>query len=84
MVRFSLEDVQAPLEQRASDLVALDEALQRLAEIDERKSKIVEMRFFGGLTEEEIATVLDISRRTVLREWKNARLWLYRELSRTE
>ncbi len=84
VVRFSLEDVQAPLEQRASDLVALDEALQRLAEIDERKSKIVEMRFFGGLTEEEIAAVLDTSRRTVLREWKNARLWLYRELNRAE
>ncbi len=83
-VRLSLEDVQAPLEQRASDLVALDEALQQLAEIDERKSKIVEMRFFGGLTEEEIATVLDVSRRTVLREWKNARLWLYRELNRAE
>ena len=72
------------LEQRAADLAALDEALQRLAVIDERKSKIVEMRFFGGLTEEEIAAVLDISRRTVLREWKSARLWLYRELSRGE
>lgn len=83
-LRFSLEDVQAPLEQRAADLVALDEALQRLAEIDERKSRIVELRFFGGLTEEDIATVLEISRRTVLREWKNARLWLYRELSRSE
>ena len=80
-VRLSLEDVQAPLEQRASDLVALDEALQQLAKIDERKARVVEMRFFGGLSEEEIATVLDISRRTVLREWKTARLWLYRELS---
>lgn len=83
-VRLSLDDVQAPLAQRASDLVALDEALARLAEMDERKSRIVEMRFFGGLTEEEIATVLDLSRRTVLREWKTARLWLYRELSRAE
>jgi RNA polymerase sigma factor (sigma-70 family) len=76
--------VQTPLEQRASDLVALDDALARLAEIDERKSRIVEMRFFGGLTEEEIANVLDVSRRTVLREWKTARLWLYRELSRSD
>jgi len=83
-LRLSLDDVQAPLEQRASDLLALDEALARLAEIDERKSRIVEMRFFGGLTEEEIATVLDLSRRTVLREWKTARLWLYRELSRSD
>jgi len=62
-------------------LVALDDALLRLAKIDERKARVVEMRFFGGLSEEEIATVLDISRRTVLREWKTARLWLYRELS---
>jgi RNA polymerase sigma factor (sigma-70 family) len=76
--------VQAPLEQRAADLLALDEALGRLAEIDERKSRIVEMRFYGGLTEEEIAAVLDVSRRTVLREWKTARLWLYRELSRND
>jgi RNA polymerase sigma-70 factor, ECF subfamily len=83
-IRLSLDDVQAPLEQRAGDLVALDEALERLAAIDERKSKIVEMRFFGGLTEEEIGAVLAVSRRTVLREWKNARLWLYRELSRAE
>ena len=76
--------MQAPLEQRAADLLALDEALGRLAEIDERKSRIVEMRFYGGLTEEEIAAVLDVSRRTVLREWKTARLWLYRELSRND
>ena len=83
-VRLSLDDVQAPIEQRAADLVALDEALQRLTQLDERKSRIVEMRFFGGLSEEDIATVLDVSRRTVLREWKKARLWLYRELSRME
>lgn len=83
-VRLSLEDVQAPLEQRASDLVALDEALRRLAEIDDRKARIVELRFFGGLTEEEIAAILEVSRRTVLREWKTARLWLYRELNQEE
>ena len=63
------------------DLVALDEALEKLAEIDDRKCRIVEMRFFGGLTDEEIAELLQISTRTMLREWKKAKLWLYRELS---
>jgi RNA polymerase sigma-70 factor (ECF subfamily) len=80
-VRLSIEDVQISLEQRASDLIALDEALEKLIEFDERKAKIVEMRFFGGLTDEEIAEVLGVSTRTVLRDWKTARLWLYRELS---
>jgi RNA polymerase sigma factor (TIGR02999 family) len=82
-VRLSIEDIQIPLEQRASDLVALDEALEKLVKFDERKAKIVEMRFFGGLTDEEIAEVLNVSSRTVLRDWKTARLWLYRELSET-
>jgi RNA polymerase sigma-70 factor (ECF subfamily) len=80
-VRLSLEDVQIPLEQRASDLIALDEALEKLVKFDERKAKIVEMRFFGGLNDEEIAEVLGVSTRTVLRDWKTARLWLFRELS---
>lgn len=83
-VRLSLEDVQVPLEDRAAGLVALDEALERLAAMDERKCKVVEMRFFGGLTDEEIAEVLGVTTRTVLRDWKKARLWLYRELSPTE
>ncbi|HYP00116.1 MAG TPA: sigma-70 family RNA polymerase sigma factor [Pyrinomonadaceae bacterium] len=80
-IHLSLADVQVPLEQRAASLVSLDEALERLERMDERKSKIVEMRFFGGLTDEEIAEVLGVSTRTVLRDWKTARLWLYRELS---
>ena len=80
-VRLSIEDIQIPLEQRASDLIALDDALEKLAQFDDRKAKIVELRFFGGLTDEEIAEVLNVSSRTVLREWKTARLWLYRELS---
>ena len=83
-IRLSTEDVQIPLEERAAGFVALDEALEELAKFDERKAKIVEMRFFGGLTDEEIAEVLGVSTRTVLRDWKTARLWLYRELSRTE
>ncbi len=77
---LSLDDVQLPLAQRAAGLLDLDEALARLAALDERKSKIVELRFFGGLSDEEIAAVLGISTRTVLRDWKTARLWLYREL----
>lgn len=80
-VHLSLDDVQVPLEQRAADFVALDEALERLSQFDERKCRVVEMRFFGGLSDEEIAEVLGVTSRTVLRDWKTARLWLYRELS---
>jgi RNA polymerase sigma factor (TIGR02999 family) len=81
-VHLSLDDVQLPLAQRASDFIALDEALEKLAQFDERKCRVVEMRFFGGLSDEEIAEVLGVATRTVLRDWKKARLWLYRELSR--
>jgi RNA polymerase sigma factor (sigma-70 family) len=61
--------------------VALDVALHKLAKFDERKSRLVELRFFGGLSEEETAEVLKISVRTVQREWSLARAWLFRELS---
>jgi RNA polymerase sigma factor (TIGR02999 family) len=81
VVHLSLDDVQVSLEQRASDFLALDEALEKLAQFDERKCRIVEMRFFAGLKDEEIAEVLGVTTRTVLRDWKKARLWLYRELS---
>lgn len=80
-IRLSLDDVQVPLEERAASFIALDEALERLAQFDERKCKVVEMRFFGGLSDEEISQVLGVTTRTVLRDWKKARLWLYRELS---
>src|SRR5262245_16893885 len=63
------------------DLVALDDALNALAEFDERKSRIVELRYFGGLSVAETAEALRISERTVAREWKMARSWLYRQLS---
>ena len=63
------------------DVVALDEALSRLAEIDPRQSRVVELRFFVGLSHEEIAELLEISVTTVKREWKTARLWLFRELT---
>jgi len=62
--------------------VALDDALNELATFDDRQSKVVEMRFFGGLSLEETAEALRISTRTVQREWSLAQAWLYRELSR--
>jgi RNA polymerase sigma factor (TIGR02999 family) len=68
-------------EQAETDLVALDEALVALARIDPRKVQIVEMRFFGGLTVEEIGEVLDMSTGTVKRDWRAAKAWLHRELS---
>ncbi|MGA2859143.1 MAG: sigma-70 family RNA polymerase sigma factor [Candidatus Sulfotelmatobacter sp.] len=62
------------------DLVALDEALKRLAQVDERQSKVVELRFFGGLDVKETAEVLKVSADTVMRDWKLAKVWLFREL----
>jgi RNA polymerase sigma-70 factor, ECF subfamily len=67
---------------RTPDLVALDDALELLASKDERKARVVELRFFGGLTNEEIATALDISTDTVTRDWQMAKLWLRRELKK--
>ena len=63
------------------DLVALDDALSALARIDERKSQVVELRFFGGLSTGEVADVLKVSTKTVLRDWQLAKMWLFRELS---
>jgi RNA polymerase sigma-70 factor, ECF subfamily len=67
---------------RGSELIALDDALDALARLDPRKARVVEMRFFGGLSVEETAEVLKISAPSVLRDWKLARAWLMRELSR--
>jgi len=63
------------------DLVALDEALNGLAAVDERRSRVVELRFFGGLSVEETAGVLDVSPETVMRDWKVARAWLFKQLN---
>lgn len=71
----------APVELRRRDLVALDEALNGLEHLDPRKAKIVELRYFGGLTAEESSEVLGLSRVTVEREWRMARLWLAREMA---
>ena len=78
---ISLEEVAVLLPEKGADLIALDDALHRLAEIDFRKAKIVELRFFGGLTVEETGTVLNVSPFTVLRDWKLAKVWLLRDLS---
>jgi RNA polymerase sigma factor (TIGR02999 family) len=67
--------------QRDADLVALDEALTALALIDERKARIVELRFFGGLSFEEAAEVMNLSKITVVRDWNKAKVWLFRELN---
>jgi RNA polymerase sigma factor (TIGR02999 family) len=66
---------------RPVDVIALDDALEELAKLDERKARVVEMRFFAGLSEEEIGAVLEISPRTVKRDWQFARAWLFEALS---
>lgn len=81
-IHYSLDDVDIPVEQRAESIIAMNEALDHLEQIDEQQAKVVEMRFFGGLSNSEIAEALDISERTVLRELKVAKLWLYRELNK--
>jgi RNA polymerase sigma factor (TIGR02999 family) len=81
--RLSIDDVDvAAVDASDMDLVALDQALERLAAIDERQARIVELRFFGGLTVEETAVVIGASDRTVKRDWQMARAWLRRELAR--
>jgi RNA polymerase sigma factor (TIGR02999 family) len=78
---ISLEEVQ-PVHQEAAEIVALHEALEALQTVDARKSKIVEMRYFGGLSIEETAEALGVSVRTVNRDWRLARSWLIREMNR--
>lgn len=76
----ALEDAVSMTEERAGTLLAVDEALTRLAELDERLGRVVECRFFGGLTEEETAAALRVTARTVRRDWVKAKGWLYQEL----
>jgi RNA polymerase sigma-70 factor, ECF subfamily len=78
--QVSLDEAATVHEDRSAEFVALDEALKELAEIDPRKSQIVELKFFGGLNTKETAEVLKVSQRKVEREWSVARTWLYREL----
>jgi len=78
--RISLDDAVGLFEKRELDLVALDEALNELAALDPQQTQIVELRFFGGLTIEEVAEVLGISPATTKRDWDSAKLWLRRQL----
>lgn len=78
---LSLEDAPSVCNEPDANVVALDDALKALAEVDGRKSKVVELRFFGGLSIEETAEVLRVSPETVARDWRLARAWLLRELS---
>ncbi len=79
--RVELNDWQASEQPRMDQMLILDEALNRLAELDARQARIVEMRYFAGLTEEEIGKVLEISPRTVKRDWTSARAWLQLQLA---
>jgi RNA polymerase sigma factor (TIGR02999 family) len=79
-VTVSLEEVTGRIEQRAEDLIAMDEALSRLEEVSPRASQVVELRFFGGLTEREAAETLGISTATLKRDWDFARAWLYKQI----
>ena len=79
VVKIALADVDVPAEEDL-DLIALDEALKNLVVLEARQARIVELRFFGGLTVEEIAGLLEISPRTVKRDWRIARIWLFQRL----
>jgi len=79
----SLDEALLVSPKRDTDLVALDDALNALGEIDPRKSQIVELRYFGGLSVEETAEVLGVASITVIREWNKAKAWLYRELKKS-
>lgn len=76
-----LDEASMPSPGRAPELVSLNDALDRLAQFDQRQAKIVEMRFFAGMTEEETGEVLGVSVRTVKRDWRMAKAWLFHELS---
>ena len=82
--RVSLDEALVSAEEPGADLVALDDALKALAVVDPRKSRVVELRFFGGLSIEETAEVMKVSDLTVSRDWKLAKLWLLREMSHGE
>ena len=81
-VEVTLDEAFLPTRIDAIDVLALDEALESLSRIDARKCRVVELRFFGGLSVEESAEVLQVSPETVMRDWKMARAWLYRQLTR--
>jgi RNA polymerase sigma-70 factor (ECF subfamily) len=83
-LKVSLDEAAILSKERAGELIALDEALKSLSAIDPRRSHVVELRFFGGLSNEEIAEVLKTSPNTVTRDWNVAKAWLYREMSKEQ
>ena len=76
----NLDEIPSPTSARSAELLALDVALRRLEQLDDRKARVVELRFFGGLGVDEVADVLNISPQSVMRDWRLARVWLAREL----
>jgi len=81
-IKLSLDDVINLSQERAADLIALDEALEALGDFDRRKCSVVELRYFCGLSVEETAQALDVSPDTVMRDWKLAKAWLYQQLQK--
>ena len=81
VAHLELDEIPAPDTQRGAELIALDDALTRLAELDPRRARVIELRVFGGLTHQEAAEVLHVSPQSVLRDWRLAKAWLLRELS---
>ncbi|MGH9752174.1 MAG: sigma-70 family RNA polymerase sigma factor [Blastocatellia bacterium] len=81
-VKLSLDDVINLSRERAADILALDDALDELTRIDGRKSRVVELRYFGGFSVEETAQILEVSPETVMRDWKMAKAWLYQQIRR--
>ena len=82
-IKVALDENVNISQERAVELIALDDALQELAQMDERKSRIVELRYFGGLSVVETAEVLGVSDKTVMRDWNLAKAWLYQQLTET-
>lgn len=82
VIKLSLDEAAHVPDECAAELIALDEALTKLADVDRQKSRIVELRFFGGLTLDEVAEMLNVSAPTVTRQWRVARAWLYREMDK--
>lgn len=80
-VHLDLDDVELPIEQQADELILLDQALERLTLLNERLTRVFECRFFAGLSEDETAQALDVSLRTVQRDWMKSKAWLRRELA---
>ena len=83
-IQVSLSEAANVAEERSADLIALDDALQTLEKLDPRQARVVELRFFGGLSQEEAAEALNVSVGTVRRDWSLAEAWLFRELNRKE